>query len=93
VAGGVESSDFAAGTNWLMERAREKRSGIEIAPMDAELAASFAGVATVASAVLVPIAASDGERLGALCLLMDRNAISSEEVKLLDALASHAALY
>jgi len=40
----------------------------------------------------VPIAASDGERLGALCLLMDRNAISGEEKKLLDALASHAAL-
>jgi len=92
VAGGVESSDFAAGTNWLMERAREPRSGIEIVPMDTQLAASFAGVMTVASAVLVPIAASDGERLGALCLLMDRHAISGEEMKLLEALASHAAL-
>jgi PAS domain S-box-containing protein len=92
VAGGVESSDFAAGTSWLMERAREKRSSIEIVPMDAQLAESFAGVMTLASAVLVPIAASDGERLGALCLLMDRHAISGEEMKLLEALASHAAL-
>ena len=92
VAGGVESSDFAAGTNWLMERAREKRSGVEIVPIDAHLAGSFAGVTTVANAVLVPIAASDGERLGALCLLMDRSAINGEEMKLLEALASHAAL-
>ena len=91
-AGGLESPDFAAGTNWLMERAREARSGIEIEPIEARLATSFAGATPVASAVLVPIAASDGERLGTLCLLMERDTISSEEKKLLEALASHAAL-
>ena len=92
VAGAAEGSNLTPGTNWLIERAREARSGVEIVPLDAHLAASFAEATPVASAVLVPIAASDGERLGTLFLLMARNAISGEEMKLLDALASHAAL-
>src|SRR6202790_3528487 len=78
--------------NWLLERGREPRSGIVIVPLDAQLAGSWKGATPMASAVLVPIAASDGERLGTLCLLMDRKAISTDEVHLLEALASHAAL-
>src|ERR1700676_4883839 len=92
VAGEIESADSPSGMNWLLERAREPRSGIEIVPLDARLAASLKGATPMASAVLVPIAASDGERLGTLCLLMDRKAISTDEVHLLEALASHAAL-
>src|SRR6202790_4611601 len=92
VAGEIESADSPSGMNWLLERAREPRSGIEIVPLDARLAASLKGATPMASAVLVPIAASDGERLGTLCLLMDRKAISTDERNLLHALASHAAL-
>jgi two-component system NtrC family sensor kinase len=92
VAGEIESADSASGMNWLLERAREPRSGIEIAPLDPPPPASLKGATPMVSAVLVPIAASDGERLGTLCLLMDRKAISTDEVHLLEALASHAAL-
>ena len=92
VAGEVDHAGFSAGTNWLMERAREPRVGVEIIMLDGSLSKSFADIAPVASAVLVPIAASDGERLGTLCLLMQRTTIGPEETKLLDALASHAAL-
>jgi PAS domain S-box-containing protein len=42
--------------------------------------------------LFVPIAASDGERLGALCLLRQGRNLDGKEKKLLRALASHAAL-
>jgi PAS domain S-box-containing protein len=92
VAGKIEGAEFASGTNWLMERAREPRGGIEIAPLGRRVAASLTGPTPMTSAVLVPIAASDGERLGTMCLLIDRKTISADEVHLLEALASHAAL-
>jgi PAS domain S-box-containing protein len=89
LAGGADSSEFPLGTSWLMERSREPRSSVELLRLEASQR-QFTGKAT--NVVLVPIAASDGERLGTLCLLTARNKISSEEARLLQALASHAAL-
>ena len=43
-------------------------------------------------AVFVPVTASDGERLGMLCVLRRRKSLDAKEKKLLHALASHAAL-
>ena len=91
LAGGLDGSEFPNGTNWLIEKAREPRGGVDILRLDAQSSHSFGGNGG-ASVVLVPIAASDGERLGALCLLMARHSVSAEESKLLEALASHAAL-
>src|SRR5262249_7231073 len=89
LAGGV--SNFPRGTKWIAERASEPRQGPEILPSPGR--AESLGVADAASnVVLVPIAASDGERLGALCLLTARRSIRAEETILLEALASHAAL-
>ena len=89
LAGGVDGSEFPLGTAWLMERSREPRSSVQLVGLDASQR-PFPGKAT--HLVLVPIAASDGERLGTLCLLTARSTVSSDEARLLDALASHAAL-
>src|SRR5580692_5811342 len=50
------------------------------------------GSVVATGAVFVPISASDGERLGMLCLLRRRKSLDAKEKKLLHALASHAAL-
>jgi two-component system NtrC family sensor kinase len=92
LAGGVEGSEFPKGTNWLIAKARAPRNDIDIQRLDAPLTQSFGVSGQASSVVFVPIGASDGERLGALCLLTGRHGVSSEERKLLEALASHAAL-
>jgi len=92
LTGALEGSAFPLGTRWLIDRAREPRGGLEILEPDSTLELSFRTAGAASRVVLVPIAASDGERLGTLCLLMARSTISTEETKLLDALASHAAL-
>jgi len=78
---------------WLIGRARERRTTevVSAAPTGLE---RFGGAKTTTklSAVFVPITASDGERLGELCLLRSRKTLDGKEKTLLHALASHAAL-
>ena len=78
---------------WLIARAKEKRTTEVVAP--APTGRERLGdlrPATKLSAVFVPITASDGERLGELCLLRSRKTLDEREKTLLHALASHAAL-
>jgi PAS domain S-box-containing protein len=79
---------------WLFACARENRSGVEVRPLHSEQAASFSQLASRPPAALlfVPISASDGERLGTLCLASPKKSVSPDETRLLQALASHAAL-
>jgi PAS domain S-box-containing protein len=86
---GGESSEI---TKWLVKQARNSQHGPEMLPLDSALADSQVSPRAAERVILVPIAASDGERLGALCLLTERTAITIEETQLLNALASHAAL-
>jgi two-component system NtrC family sensor kinase len=95
-------SDFYAGgeakplqdstlTNWLIQCARENKKEIgarELPPYAKEVSSGPGSLA----AIIVSIAASDGEPLGALCLLRRRKRLGAEEKRLLHALASHAAL-
>lgn len=79
--------------DWIIASAREKRIAEVVAPVPAVGEGdSSAGAWSKLSAIFVPITASDGERLGELCLLRRRRSLLSKENKLLHALASHAAL-
>jgi len=68
--------------NWLLDNVKRKRSGLEILPTTAD--SSYCA--------FYPIYASDGELMGALCLLRRRAQFSAAEEKLLAALGSFAAL-
>ena len=77
---------------WMISCARDSRGEamVQPAPQDADNASGTERRAL--AGVFVPIVASDGERLGAVCLLRRRKNLDSKEKKLLHALASHAAL-
>src|SRR5260370_8184272 len=81
----------AAQHTFLIRSAREVGKEIEVRPLVAE-----SGVVGEAeknrAAVFVPITASDGETLGAICLLCEKKRLGEAEQRLLRALASHAAL-
>src|ERR1700686_2870451 len=80
------------GRGWLISAAGEPRLGLEFRelPMDAtSYTASGTNRPTVAFA---SIAASDGERLGTLCLIRKKGPFTTDESRVLQALASHAAL-
>jgi PAS domain S-box-containing protein len=79
-------------SNWFMQSARETQGEIGVRELPVEEGITFGAAARSAVAITVAIAASDGEALGALCLLRERKRIDSEEKQLLHALASHAAL-
>lgn len=87
----AENRIEAAKQTALIRWAREKRDEIEVLPVFAEGGDGGSG-SEASRAVFVPIAASDGESLGALCLLRARKTLSGAERRLLAALASHAAL-
>src|SRR5260370_37637271 len=89
--GGKAFEDRSVG-NWFVQSARGARKEISVREMPTEEGASPGGGSRSAVAITVAIAASDGEPLGALCLLRERKRIDSEEKQLLHALASHAAL-
>src|SRR5229473_3218569 len=89
--GGKPPEDHRIG-NWFVQSARETQGEIGVREMPTEEGASPGGGSRSAVAITVAIAASDGEPLGALCLLRERKRIDSEEKQLLHALASHAAL-
>ena len=89
--GGKPAEDHRIG-NWFVQSARETLGEIGVREFPVEEGATFGAAARSAVAITVAIAASDGEALGALCLLRERKRIDSEEKQLLHALASHAAL-
>ena len=89
--GSKPAEDRRAG-NWFVQSARETRKEISVRELPAEEGTALSGAARSAVAITVAIAASDGEALGALCLLRERKRIDTEEKQLLHALASHAAL-
>jgi PAS domain S-box-containing protein len=92
LAGGLDGNQFPQRAQWLIERSREPRTSLEVLHLDASHAQLFDGPGKASNALLVPIVASDGERLGTLCLLTTRASIGPDESRLLEALASHAAL-
>ncbi|MFI5057393.1 MAG: PAS domain S-box protein [Candidatus Acidiferrales bacterium] len=89
--GNKSSEDRKAG-NWIVQCARATRKEISVREMPANEGAALGRGAGSGVVITVAIAASDGEPLGALCLLRGRKRIDSEEKQLLHALASHAAL-
>jgi PAS domain S-box-containing protein len=82
----LESSQESA----FIRLARENRREIEVLPIVAEPARGQETASPVL--VLVPITSSDHEILGSLCLLRGRTNLDDLERRLLQALASHAAL-
>jgi PAS domain S-box-containing protein len=78
--------------SWIISSARESRIAAVVRALPRGEAASAMGEAVATSAVFVLISASDGERLGMVCLLRRRKSLDAQEKKLLHALASHAAL-
>ncbi|MEQ1472184.1 MAG: PAS domain-containing protein, partial [Candidatus Acidiferrum sp.] len=80
------------GRGWIVSAATEPRMDMEFRPLPSEATSyttSGTGQPTVA---FVSIAASDGERLGTLCLIRKKSPFSEGEKRVLHALASHAAL-
>jgi GAF domain-containing protein len=77
---------------WIISSARESRVTAAVRAMPAGEIGPGERSAGALSAIFVPISASDGERLGMLCLLRRRKSLASKEETLLHALASHAAL-
>ncbi len=80
------------GRGWIVSAATEPRMDMEFRPLPSEATSyttSGGGQPTVA---FVSIAASDGERLGTLCLIRKKSPFSEDEKRVLHALASHAAL-
>jgi PAS domain S-box-containing protein len=89
--GGKPAEDNRIG-NWFVQSARETLGEIGVRELPVEEGPTFGAAGRSAVAITAAIAASDGEALGALCLLRERKRIDSEEKQLLHALASHAAL-
>jgi two-component system NtrC family sensor kinase len=87
-----ENAVSSALKSWIIASARENRVVAVVRPLPTGEAGPAEGTAAATGAVFVPINASDGERLGMLCLLRRRKSLDPKEKKLLHALASHAAL-
>src|ERR1051326_7405159 len=80
----------AADLSALIRHSHELGKDIEARPMTAVSSESPEHASGLR--VLVPIVASDGESLGAICLLRGKQGLQDSESRLLRALASHAAL-
>ncbi len=78
--------------SWMISSARENRVAAVVKAVPAGLGSNEKANGSATSAVFVPVTASDGERLGMLCILRRRKNLDAKEEKLLHALASHAAL-
>src|SRR5579859_619248 len=87
-----EESDSTSLASWIISTARESGEAAGIRSLSHTDSASRGLVSASTHAVFVPINASDGERLGMLCLLRRRKTLDEREKKLFHALASHAAL-
>jgi len=89
---GSNAPAMQAARDWVHSSANECRSEIESRVVPKELAAARESAEAPEAAVFVRIAGSDKEKLGTLCLVRKRKALSAEEKLLARALASHAAL-
>jgi PAS domain S-box-containing protein len=76
----------------LIRLARERRHEIGVFPLTAESALARLPTSASDVVIFVPVSSSDHEALGSLCLLRDRDTLGDVERRLLQALASHAAL-
>ncbi|HEY6128689.1 MAG TPA: PAS domain S-box protein [Candidatus Acidoferrum sp.] len=85
---GSDSKAFGLDEREILKRTKEASRGKEIYV----LPAAAAGGPQENELFVVPVHASDGEPLGAICVYGSRHEIISGEKKLLRALASHAAL-
>jgi hypothetical protein len=92
---GRETDLYSAGENekavsnglksWIITSARESRVAAVVRALPAAEAGPTEGGASAMHAVFVPVTASDGERLGALCILRRRKSLDAKEKKLLHA--------
>src|SRR6202045_4644270 len=80
------------GRGWLISAASEPRLGIEFRDLPIDATSYTASETNRPMVAFVSIAASDGERLGTLCLIRKKAPFTSNENRVLQALASHAAL-
>src|ERR1700736_2020249 len=80
------------GRGWLISAANEPRLGLEIRDLPVDATSYTASETSRPTVAFVSIAASDGERLGTLCLIRKKAPFSADENRVLQALASHAAL-
>jgi len=78
--------------SWIISSARESRVAAVVKALPAAETGQTKDSAAATGAIFVPVSASDGERLGMLCLLRRRKKLDAKEKRLLHALASHAAL-
>jgi PAS domain S-box-containing protein len=88
--GGVQLEASQSGA--LIRLARENRQEIEVLSLTIDPALAHLPRAAADVVILVPVSSSDHESLGSLCLLRDRGTLEDVERRLLQALASHAAL-
>ncbi len=89
---GKRGPTFPSASEWLLSNAREIQDEIETRALPKEIAASLPGVEGPQTAIFVRIASSEKEKLGTLCLFRKRTTLRAKEKRLLQALASHAAL-
>src|SRR6202049_1394120 len=80
------------GRGWLISAASEPRLGIEFRDLPVDSTSYTASERNRPTVAFVSIAASDGERLGTLCLIRKKAPFTADESRVLQALASHAAL-
>jgi PAS domain S-box-containing protein len=80
------------GRGWLVSAASEPRLNLEFRQFPIEATSYATSTANQLIVAFVSIAASDGERLGTLCLIRKKSPFSDGEKRVLEALASHAAL-
>jgi len=88
--GGAATTEAVA--DWLISCARASENDVETRTVTKEIAATVEFAKEPGAVAFVRIAASDGEKLGTLCLIRKRKTLSADEKRLLHALASHAAL-
>jgi PAS domain S-box-containing protein len=87
-----QHAPILAAQPWIIQTARESHLGVDLQRFPSELPSSTGGSGHSLFMVFAPISASDGERLGVLCLLREHKRLDSGDKHLLNALASHAAL-
>ena len=80
------------GRGWLISAAAEPRLGLEFRELPGDATSYTASEINRPTVAFVSIAASDGERLGTLCLIRKKAPFTTDESRVLQALASHAAL-
>ena len=80
------------GRAWIVSAATEPRIDLEFRPLPSEATSYATSEANQPTVAFVSIAASDGERLGTLCLIRKKAPFTADERRVLQALASHAAL-